>query len=155
VSPPAGSLGPKVRPAGPADLDGLLAVEAIFPTDRLDRRAFRRALRAATIDMLVAEDQGAIVGYAMAHRRRDSDVARLTSIAIIPRMAGRGIGRQLLASMEETARRHGAARLRLEVRADNIPAQKLYDRAGYRRFATVEGYYEDGEAAWRYEKTLV
>jgi ribosomal-protein-alanine N-acetyltransferase len=35
-----------------------------------------------------------------------------------------------------------------------VPAQRLYDRAGYRRFAIVEDYYSDGAAAWRYEKRL-
>jgi ribosomal protein S18 acetylase RimI-like enzyme len=45
--------------------------------------------------------------------------------------------------------------MRLEVRNDNTPAQLLYERSGYRCFSTVRGYYEDGEAARRYEKTIV
>jgi ribosomal protein S18 acetylase RimI-like enzyme len=40
------------------------------------------------------------------------------------------------------------------VRQDNLAAQRLYERHGYRRIASVVAYYEDGADAWRYEKTL-
>ena len=33
-------------------------------------------------------------------------------------------------------------------------AQTLYGGSGYRRFEIVEDYYEDGEAAFRFEKDL-
>jgi ribosomal protein S18 acetylase RimI-like enzyme len=57
--------------------------------------------------------------------------------------------------MEDRVRRLGCERLRLEVRADNPRARRLYETAGFRRFAIAEDYYEDGETAWRYEKALV
>ena len=48
----------------------------------------------------------------------------------------------------------GCDRLRLEVRADNEAAIGLYERRGYARFAETPDYYEDGEAAFRFEKAL-
>jgi ribosomal-protein-alanine N-acetyltransferase len=144
-----------IRPAEPADIEPLLAIEnAVFPTDRLDRRGFRHGIGSATIDTLVATDGGAMLGYAMVHRRRNSDLGRLTSIAVADAAAGRGLGRQLLSAAEEAAKERGCRRLRLEVRADNRAAQRLYANAGYARFETVPDYYEDGEAAYRYEKRL-
>ena len=142
-----------IRAAQPADVDALLAIETVFPTDRLDRRGFRHALASPTIDLLVAEDRG-VVGYAMVHRRRGSTLARLTSLAVRPDRAGRGLGHALLAAAERRALECGCARMRLEVRTDNMPAQRLYERSGYRCFATVKGYYEDAETARRYEKAL-
>lgn len=142
-----------VRPAQPSDIGALLALEAVFPTDRLDRPAFQRALRSPTIDVLVIEADG-LVGYAMIHRRRGSALARLTSVAISPERARSGLGRRLLAVAEESARQRGCKRMRLEVRADNPRAQRLYEAAGYRRFAVAENYYQDGATAWRYEKPL-
>ena len=44
--------------------------------------------------------------------------------------------------------------MRLEVRADNAAARKLYESTGYARIAVLPDYYEDGAAAWRYEKAL-
>ena len=43
-------------------------------------------------------------------------------------------------------------RVRLEAREDNFRALRLYESAGYARFARVDGYYEDGAPALRLEK---
>lgn len=147
----------QVRPATLSDVEALLAIEeaSFAAEERADARAFRHGIRSPTVSLLVAaSDRNEAAGYANLERRRTSKVARLTSIAIAPDRAGQGVGRALLAAAEAEARRHGAARLRLEVRADNSPAQRLYERAGYGRFAVVDDYYEDGTAAWRYEKSL-
>ena len=143
-----------VRPARLDDLDGLLAIEGVFPTDRLERRAFRHAVASPTIDLLVAGGAAGPIGYAMVQRRKNATVGHLTSIAVQPGAAGRGLGKRLLEAAETAARRHGCTRLRLEVRPDNKAAQTLYEKAGYRRIATLANYYEDGTAAWRYEKGL-
>ena len=144
-----------IRPATRADLDGLVALEAgAFAHDRATRRAIRHAVDSATITVLVADDAGRVAGAALVEHRRGSVVARLTSVAVAPDRLGRGLGARLLAEAEVAARAHGAARLRLEVRADNGAAIRLYERAAYRRFKVVPRYYEDGGEAWRFEKVL-
>ena len=143
-----------IRPAEARDLADLVRVEnAVFPGDQLDRRAFRHALASATIDMLVADD-GTFLGYVQVQRRTGSRLARLTSVAVAPEAAGRRLGRRLVEAAEHMARDKGCARIRLEVRADNERARRLYEQTGYRLFARVEDYYEDGEAALRFEKAL-
>ncbi len=144
-----------VRPAEAADLDGLVRLEtAAFASDRLDRRAFRHALASPTILALTTGPSDDPAGYALVQLRGGSRLGRITSIAIAPDRAGRGLGRALLAAAEDAARGRGCDRMRLEVRADNEAARRLYERAGYARFAVVEDYYEDGTAAWRYERPL-
>jgi ribosomal protein S18 acetylase RimI-like enzyme len=44
--------------------------------------------------------------------------------------------------------------LRLEVRADNVAAIRLYERHGYRRIGRLAAYYDDGADGWRYEQPL-
>ena len=146
--------GAAIRPAAPSDVDALTAIEAVFPTDRLERRGFRHAIRSPTIDLLVADDGGILLGYVAVHRRRGSALAHLASIAVRPDLAGQGLGSRLLAAAEAQALRHNCDRVVLEVRAENGAAQRLYDRAGYRRVRILEDYYEDGTAAFRYEKAL-
>jgi ribosomal-protein-alanine acetyltransferase len=146
--------GGAIRPAEPADIGALLAIEAVFPTDRLERRGFRHAIRSPSIDLLVADRDGAALGYAAVHRRAGSTLAHLASIAVRPDVSGQGLGRRLLEGAEAATLAQGCTRLRLEVRADNAAAQRLYERAGFRRVETVDDYYEDGAAAWRYEKAL-
>lgn len=155
VSRAAGDAAVLVRPAEPADVDALLALEhAAFESDRLERRSFQHAVRSPTISLLVAETAGRIVGYLMNLRRRNSPAAHLGSIAVAPDAAGHGVGKRLLAEAEADAIAHGAKRLRLEVRADNDAARGLYEAMGYRKTGVVDDFYEDGAAAWRYDKEL-
>jgi [ribosomal protein S18]-alanine N-acetyltransferase len=144
-----------IRRARPEDIAALLAIEtAAFATDRIERRAFRHAMRSPTMICLVAAKAGEVLGYGIVERRRTSTAARLTSIAISPQGAGHGLGKRLLAALERDALAAGARRMRLEVRADNNVARKLYEAARYRLVGTLDDYYEDGGAALRYEKAL-
>lgn len=152
---PAAPL-PRIRPATPADLDALAALEACaFAGDRMSRAQYRRHLAGGRAAVLVADLPGAgLAGSALVFYRKGSARARLYSIATAPAARGRGIGTALLAAAEQAARGHGCHALRLEVRVDNATAMALYERAGYRRIGRYAGYYEDGADAWRYEKGL-
>ena len=136
-----------LRDARGADLDRLLALEAMFPGDRLSPRQFRRHLASPTARLRVAERGGALAGYALVFLRRGSSAARLYSIAVDPLQRGHGLGAALLADAEQQARAAGCTALHLEVRCDNAAAIALYRRAGYRERGVRPGYYEDGCAA--------
>lgn len=145
----------RIAPARPSDLDALVALEeAAFPGDRMSRRALARNINSPSLCFLVARDGKALIGHALVAFRSGSSLARLYSLAVLPGLTGQGLGRKLLAAAERQARQRGADRLRLEVRADNTAAIRLYDKTGYALFARVPDYYEDGQAALRYEKAL-
>ncbi len=144
-----------MRAATIDDLAPLVALEnATFAVDRLSERQLRRHLDSASARLLVAVHEHRVVGSAVLFFRRGSTVARLYSIAVSAHERGLGLGAILLEAAERCARTRGKRRLRLEVRLDNVSAQRFYETAGYRRFGVRDGYYEDGHAAWRYEKTL-
>jgi len=145
----------RIRRATPMDLPALLALErSAFTTDHLSLRQYRQHLVSPTAIVLVAVDKTGLLGTALVFFRRESDLARLYSIAVAHGARGRGVGEALLAAVERAAFRRGARRMRLEVRQDNAAAMRLYERRGYSRFAERRGYYEDGGHAWRYEKEL-
>lgn len=149
-----------IRPARLDDLDALVALEhAAFASDRAERRAIRYAIRSPTMTLLAAvlyaeAGEDLLVGAATLERRRRSGGARLSSIAVAPARAGLGLGRLLLDAAEDDSRLRGCAWLRLEVRADNGPGIRLYERRGYTRVGTKPDYYEDGMTAWCYRKAL-
>ena len=60
----------------------------------------------------------------------------------------------LLALAEERGLALGMERLGLEVREGNLPAVRLYEKAGYLPKGKREGYYADGSQARVMEKTL-
>lgn len=55
-------------------------------------------------------------------------------LAVMPEHRGVGIGRSLLAAVEERAIRHGCCRLTLEVQDDNARARALYESFGFSNF---------------------
>lgn len=146
----------RIRRARDADLGALVALEnRVFRADRLSPRQWRRHLESASADVRVAERGGEIVGAALVFFHAAHAIARLYSIAVAPEARGVGLGQALLAAAERNAALRGSLAMRLEVRSDNVVAQRLYERVGYRRFGLRHDYYADGADAFRYEKTLV
>jgi len=142
-----------IRPARPADLDTLVAIEqGAFAGDRLSRRSLRTLTSSPTAAVLVAERSGEVAGYALVLFRHGTRTARLYSLAAAP--GQRGVGAPLLAACEAAAMARGATAMHLEVRADNLRAVDLYRRSGYEQRDEVPSYYEDGEAALRFGKVL-
>ena len=164
-APPA-DASTHIRPAAPGDLDALVALEnACFDTDRLSRRQFRYMLARAQAVLLVAVGEIAgdarapgqatpLLGYVLVLFNRATSVARLYSIAVADVARGQGIGRALVAAAEQATWAEERPYLRLEIRRDNIPSQRLFEGLGYRRFGVLSDYYDDHMEALRYEKQL-
>lgn len=145
-----------LRDACGTDLDALVTLEtASFESDRLSRRSFRYHLQHESSLVLVGVAAGEIVAYALVFMRVGTSLARLYSIAVDQRCGGRGIGRQLVESVEARAAEQGRMFMRLEVRPDNISAIKLYEGLGYRRFGIYRDYYDDHADALRFEKRIL
>lgn len=138
-----------------ADIEGLLALEnEVFPADRISRRSIRRFLNSPGAALMVAEQADRLVGYALVLFHSRSVVARLYSIAVVPRFVGLGVGALLLEAAEASARERNYRSIRLEVRVDNAAAIALYRKAGYREFGRYAGYYDDGADALRFQRPL-
>lgn len=152
---PGPTLGVYVRPAKPADIAALFALETeVFTTDRLSRRGFRRLLASASAELLVAEHAGAFAGYILVLFRATSAIARIYSLAAAPQHEGKGVGSLLIEAAEEAARRRGCTRMRLEVHEANGRAAARYRKSGYTVFGQHRDYYGDHGNALRFEKRL-
>jgi ribosomal-protein-alanine N-acetyltransferase len=97
---------------------------------------------------LTAEDAStdppAIVGYAgLAAWAGESWVQ---TIALDPTRRGSGLGRRLMVALLDEARRREAVTCALEVRADNVVAQRLYESLGFEQIGVRKGYYQPSGA---------
>ncbi|HEY6984818.1 MAG TPA: ribosomal protein S18-alanine N-acetyltransferase [Rhodanobacteraceae bacterium] len=145
----------RIRRARRSDLPALIDLEnRAFSSDRMSTRQLRHHLGNPGAEILVAARSREVVGVAVLFLHPRHRAARLYSIAVSAHARGAGIGEALLAAAERAARAHGKTLIRLEVRADNAAAQRLYEQRGYRRFGSRPVYYEDGHDALRYEKVL-
>jgi ribosomal-protein-alanine N-acetyltransferase len=92
---------------------------------------------------VIAEQSGTVVGYAGVNC--GGEVADVMTIAVAPEAQGQGLGTVLLHWLIAEARRAGAQHLMLEVRADNVVAQRLYSAAGFALLTTRRRYYQPGD----------
>jgi len=144
-----------IRLASLRDLNGLVELErGCFDSDLISRRSFRHLLTRANASLLVADEDGALAGYALVVFNRGTALARLNSIAVDAAFRGRGVGRALLAAAESEALARGCVSMRCEVRLDNSASLALFEGNGYRRIEELEDYYEDHMGAFRFERTL-
>ncbi|MFW5825413.1 MAG: GNAT family N-acetyltransferase, partial [Marinobacter sp.] len=81
------------RNATLADTGALVALEnQSFTDDRISRRSFRRFIDMPRDRVILAEDEGQLVGYSLVLMKANTRLARIYSIAVSPRMRGRGLG---------------------------------------------------------------
>jgi ribosomal protein S18 acetylase RimI-like enzyme len=143
------------RKARLKDIPRLQVIEnACFDGDRLSRRSFQWLIKNGHSELVCVEFKGTVAGYGLLFYRRGTTLARLYSFAVHPDFQGKGIARELLNKLEAMAREAKKSALRLEVRADNEPAIRLYESLNYKRFKVKLDYYEDHSQALCYEKRL-
>jgi ribosomal-protein-alanine N-acetyltransferase len=70
--------------------------------------------------------------------------ARILSIAVAPEWRGQGVAGALMAAAVAYFSARKAVRVRLEVRPDNAPAVKVYERFGF----VAAGYTYDSQGPW-------
>jgi ribosomal-protein-alanine acetyltransferase len=145
-----------LRRAGLADLDAIMAIErATFPADAWSSSSMRAELRGPHgYYVVAAADDGALEGYAGLLAPEGAGQADIQTIAVVESARGRGVGRLLMSALLGEAERRGAAEIFLEVRADNEPAQRLYESLGFERIAVRPHYYQpDNADAWVMRRT--
>lgn len=146
---------PRLRPARPADVPALVAIEQrAFISDMLSARSFRRLVASPSASVILAEEGGVVAGYALVLFRSGTFAARLYSIAVAAEFAGRGLGATLLAAAEQEALGRDCLFMRMEAHIGNRRAIGLYRQAGYRPIGRIAHYYKDGGTARRFEKWL-
>ena len=102
-------------------------------------------------EFLVAVLDGELVGSGA--WRSHGDDAELKRMYTAPAARGRGLGRRMLATIEESARAAGCHRLILETGDRQPEAIALYQSAGYVRIADF-GYYKDYPDVLSFAKPL-
>jgi ribosomal protein S18 acetylase RimI-like enzyme len=143
----------RVRAAGSEDVPALARlnaeVQALHRAARPDRYSdppaaaiedfFRRTLADGDVAVLIAEEGGAAIGFAVIRRKHPADdlfaLPRLTvnvdGIGVTAAARRRGAGRALMAAAEDQARAWGAAALSLDVQGFNQDALHFYRALGY------------------------
>ncbi|MER8184005.1 ribosomal protein S18-alanine N-acetyltransferase [Kitasatospora sp. NPDC094015] len=128
------------------DIEPVMALELrLFPEDAWSPAMYWSELADAhpggTRHYTVATAaDGSVVGYAgLMAVGVEGDVQ---TIAVAPGHQGAGLGAVLLTDLVEESARRGCTELLLEVRVDNLRAQRLYERFGFQPVGVRRGYYQ-------------
>ncbi|MDQ1487029.1 MAG: [ribosomal protein S18]-alanine N-acetyltransferase [Actinomycetota bacterium] len=130
------------RPMRWWDVDGVMDIEReLFGNESWTIAMFWSELSETdTRHYIVAQEGETIVGYAGLCAYPDESFVQ--TIAVTPDHQGRGIGARMLADLLDEARRRDEPMVGLEVRADNLVAQRLYERFGFEHIGLRKGYYQ-------------
>ncbi|HWH97682.1 MAG TPA: GNAT family N-acetyltransferase, partial [Pseudolysinimonas sp.] len=140
-----------IRDARPADLGAILDIHnhairtslAIWldePVDLADRAAWLAEHQAAGHPVLVAEVDGAVVGYASFSAWRARWGYRHTvedSVYIAESHQRRGLGRAMVADLVGRARAAGMHTMIADIEAGNVASIALHESLGFRREGTI------------------
>ena len=125
------------------------AIPGVPPRDedgwwRVRSARYRGGLADPATILLLAEDDGGAVGYALVtvHGEDDSHrtgerVAELQSLAVREDRRGDGLGTALLHQVYREVRAAGMTEMVIGVLATNEPAMRLYEREGFRPWVVL------------------
>lgn len=134
-----------------ADNDKIGWKKGIYPTDEF----LRDSLERGTLYTLTHQQQLAACvivnsdtneGYAGVPWRvdcADSAVLIPHALAVSPALQGQGIGRAVVAQVQDLARRTGKQAVRLDILGTNAAAERLYTGMGFQFVQAKPMFYED------------
>lgn len=129
-----------IRRAGPLDLALLARLHAACFEEAWDSAALASLLAMPGACALIAgAGRGEALGFVIL--RAVAGEAEIISLGVEPRARRLGVGRRLLAGALAAAAASDAARIFLEVAADNWAARALYLEQGFLEVGRRPGYY--------------
>ena len=111
-----------------------------------------RAIRSRDTCVTVATVDHQIAGFAIAEF--GDTRMHLSLLAVAPLQQRGGIGRALVAWLEQSALTAGIAEIQLELRANNPGAKFFYQALGFEFVGMVPRYYRGEETAFKMRKAL-
>ncbi|MDV6315647.1 N-acetyltransferase [Idiomarina sp. HP20-50] len=145
----------RVERAQLSDLAQLVALErATFNYSCISRRSFKQVIESQHNFCWVVRAGKELAGYAIAFTRRNSNLWRLYSIAVALNFRGLGVGNLLMNEILDTAKRHAAKGLSLEVKSDNKAAIHWYQNCGFETVDLLPDYYDDGSDGFKMRLTF-
>jgi [ribosomal protein S18]-alanine N-acetyltransferase len=136
---------PVLSQAGPRDARALAALHGASFHRGWSDGEFEQLLMDRNVVAHRAAVGRNVVGFILS--RLAADEAEILSVAVTSSRRGRGLARRLLDLNLRRLAGLGTYAVFLEVDEGNVPARRLYQRAGFRDVGRREGYYSAGKGA--------
>ena len=129
----------------------------LLAISRLEKRVFDQPWAYSAFEgfvgepaFLLAEADDDLLGYVVADWMPNAGRAlgHIKDLAVAPGARRNGLGRLLLRQAVSRLLVEGVATIKLEVRASNTAAKRLYTDEGFEAVRRIPRYYGDGETAF-------
>lgn len=97
--------------------------------------------------VIVAEAEGVLVGYATSFFNESDRVGEVANNAVHPNWRNRGVATALIGEVIHGLVREGATMLRVTTLERDLPAQRVYEKLGFREIARSVMYTMSAEEA--------
>jgi ribosomal-protein-alanine N-acetyltransferase len=131
----------RVRSLTMSDIPRVMEIEQAAFSMPWHAKTFEGLLQRTDTDLVAAERDGKLVGYAVCWTVIDQ--SELGNVAVAPEARGEGVGRMLMDTAMERIRRRGAVECFLEVRESNQVARSLYLQGGFEQVGHRKRYYSN------------
>ncbi len=122
-------------------IDGVCEIEKRCFSKPWSRESVARELENESAFYFVAEENGFAVGYIGTYRAADE--CYVNNFGVLPEYRGRGIGTALLKAATDGAEKSGMSFISLEVRASNLSAVGIYEKAGFKKVGVRRKFYSE------------
>jgi [ribosomal protein S18]-alanine N-acetyltransferase len=126
------------------------------PPFRFSRKTMQTLIADASSATWIAEEHGEMAGFAIIYwaKAPEQPLAYIQTLEVAPTKRNRGIARELLRRLEESAKSAGAHVIWLHVAETNTPAIRLYEAHGYSQQGREGNFYAKDIAALLYAKPI-
>jgi ribosomal-protein-alanine N-acetyltransferase len=130
------------------DIARIVEIEAsLFKNQAWSLALIRSELeRPENLVIVVKDDFLGVIGYIIVKILLDE--AEILRFGVKRENQGKGIGKGLLMVALDELRRRGVKKVFLEVSADNIKAQRLYEKFEFKKIGERKDYYSPGKPAF-------
>lgn len=142
----------KIRKATLNDLGTIYKIERESFAHPYSKKFLSYLLKRKQQINLVAERRDKIVGYSST--RLERNIGHILSVAVHPEWRREGTGTELINYTMKSLKEQKCKEMFLEVRRSNTTAMKFYKKIGFEKKRVKKNYYENGEDAFIYYKSL-
>ena len=135
------------------DVDIIYKLDAEYEYDRYSRELIRESLGSSSYLNLIAYKDSNAVGYVSVSSVIDE--GEILKIVVAREYRKLGVGDTLIKEVLSRLKINGIETIFLEVRSNNIPAKRLYEKNGFIKISERQKYYSDGADADIYRLKLL
>ena len=121
-------------------LNSIITLDKIcFPDDAWAERVWTEKWNSNSSHILSYTENGELIGAVIFLQILDE--AEILKIFVLPSCRGKGVAERLILDMEQRLNKNTVQQCFLEVRCDNIPAVKLYQKMEFSEVGRRKKYY--------------